>query len=454
MKKVLVLTLSLATSLTLFAQKGVEDGSKYGHGEDSIRCIQNLSLYQTYAKQKDYGTALEFWEIAYKECPASSINLYITGTQIRKWQLQREHDPAKKKEFFDLLMQVYDQRIEYFGNYVRAPRPAVLGLKGVDYLTCNPEGEDADKSVAYPWLKTCIEESPVQQFNPAYGPYFMIASRAMLDNPEADHKQTFFSDYLKIMEMIDAKIAETPDTTTQAKYRGYKQDIDDILVKSGAADCMTLENIFAPELEANKANLDWLNKVITLFKRVRCTDTEVYFQASLYAHEVAPTSESAEGCAYMCIKKEDYAKAAEYLTEAIRMASDDDKKAEYEYLAATALFAGKKFSDARQHALAAAKYRSGYADPYILIAKMYANSVDQFSDNVTKRAVYWVAVDKLEKAKSVDPSVAGDVNDLIARYKEQYPNSEDVFMHPEVDEGKPYLVKGWINERTIARSKK
>ena len=36
------------------AQKGVDDGSKYGHGDDSVRCVTNLSLYREYARQKDY----------------------------------------------------------------------------------------------------------------------------------------------------------------------------------------------------------------------------------------------------------------------------------------------------------------------------------------------------------------------------------------------------------------
>lgn len=40
-----------------FAQKGITDGSKYGHGEDSIRCMQNLSMMSTYTKQKDFESA-------------------------------------------------------------------------------------------------------------------------------------------------------------------------------------------------------------------------------------------------------------------------------------------------------------------------------------------------------------------------------------------------------------
>ena len=42
--------LSLGTT-AVFAQKGVEDGSRFGHGEDSLRCLQNISIYSEYVIQ-------------------------------------------------------------------------------------------------------------------------------------------------------------------------------------------------------------------------------------------------------------------------------------------------------------------------------------------------------------------------------------------------------------------
>ncbi len=450
MKKVFaMLGIVICCSATAFAQKGIEDGSKYGHGEDSVRCIQNLSLYQTYAKQGDYASALEFWTIAYTECPAASINLYIEGAKIRTWQLKNATDPAKKMEYFNDLMQVYDQRIQYFGDYVRAPRPFVYGRKAVDYFTLHPDGENSDKKPAYEWLTICVNESSVRQFNAAYAPYFMMASMAMLEDPT--HQEQFINDYLKIMDILSQKAALARTDAEKDKLASYENDVNDVFVSSGVADCLTLHNVFAKDLEANKENLAWLNKVVDLFKRVKCTDTDIYFEASQYAHQLNPTPESAEGCAYMCIKKEEYRQAASYLAEAIAMTEDNNQKAEYEYLSASALFAGKLYSDARKHALAAASLKEGYGEPYVLIAKMYANSVDLFEDAVIRRLVYCAAVDKLEKAKSVDASLAEECNSLIAKYKEQYPRSEDVFMNPNVDEGRAYTLGGWINERTIVR---
>ncbi len=451
-KSIYLFLLGAAVSTSLYAQKGVEDGSQYGHGEDSIRCIQNVSLYRTYAKQKDYASALEFWEIAYNECPAATVNLYIDGVNIRRWQMQQEKDPAKKMEYFKLLLQVFDQRVQYFGNYVRAPKPSIMGLKGVEFFQSHPDLEHADKSEAYQWLKQCIEETSVDQFNAAIAPFFVMASKAMLSDPA--HEEQFYADYLKVNQLLDDKIEATPDSVQQAKIRGYKSSTDDLFVKSGVADCESLEKLFSAQLPNNLENLDWLKKVISIYKRVRCTEMPTYFAAAEAAHKLEPTAESAEGCAYMFIKKGDYVQAAKYLTEAIDMESSKDKKADYEYLAASTLFAGKRFSEARQHALNAASLRLGYGDPYILIAKMYANSVDQFDDPVLRRAVYWAATDKMERAKSVDPSKTNEANEFISRYREQYPNSEDVFMHPALDEGKTYRVGGWINENTTVRSKK
>lgn len=452
-KQLVLLALGWVICGTVAAQKGVEDGSRYGHGEDSVRCIQNLSLYQPYAKQGDFASALEFWEVVYKECPAANVNLYIDGIKIRKWQLQKETDPAKKMDYFNLLMEVYDQRITYFGNHAKNPRPNILGQKAVDYLAFHPDGLESDKNQPYAWLKTCIEESTIANFvAPCALAY--VQTSCVLANQNPELREQFIADYLKALDVLDAKIAMTPVDLQKAKIRGYMQDIDEVLSASGIANCDNLESIFSTQVESHKTDLAYLKRVVAMFKRVRCTETPTYFAASEYIHNIEPTAESAEGCAYQCVKKEEYLKAAEYMKEAIALATDDATKAEYEYFTASVLFAAKKYSDARAHALQVLQYRSNDGTPYVLIAKMYANSVDMFDDPILKRAVYWAATDKLVKAKSIDPNVAEEANDLIAKYKLQFPGPEDIFMHPDIDLGKSYKVGGWIQENTIVRDNK
>ena len=49
MMKMKMVTALFALSLSataVFAQKGVEDGSRFGHGQDSLNCLKNISVYQ------------------------------------------------------------------------------------------------------------------------------------------------------------------------------------------------------------------------------------------------------------------------------------------------------------------------------------------------------------------------------------------------------------------------
>jgi hypothetical protein len=46
MKKFGLIALALVSAMGVNAQKGVEDGSRYGHGQDSINTWRNISMYQ------------------------------------------------------------------------------------------------------------------------------------------------------------------------------------------------------------------------------------------------------------------------------------------------------------------------------------------------------------------------------------------------------------------------
>ena len=65
--KLLKISLTIAafmvSVLSGLSQKGIEDGSRWGKGEDSIRCIRNYSLYREYYKQKIYKDAFPYWRI-------------------------------------------------------------------------------------------------------------------------------------------------------------------------------------------------------------------------------------------------------------------------------------------------------------------------------------------------------------------------------------------------------
>jgi len=110
MKPMIVLLFALS-SLSVSAQQS------FGETEqDSIECIRNLSLYQESFRQRNFVDAFEPWLEVMRVCPANHVNTYIRGLTIVKTKLAGERDPEKRQELLDLLYEVYDNRIKYFGN--------------------------------------------------------------------------------------------------------------------------------------------------------------------------------------------------------------------------------------------------------------------------------------------------------------------------------------------------
>ena len=111
LKSIILAAISLLFVLPSFSQKGIDDGSKYGKGKDSINCIKNLSLYKEFFKHNNYGDAIGPWRGVFGECPASSEKMYVEGVTMYKKFIESSDSPQRTEEMVDTLMLIYDRRI-------------------------------------------------------------------------------------------------------------------------------------------------------------------------------------------------------------------------------------------------------------------------------------------------------------------------------------------------------
>lgn len=453
--KVKVLLLAVGCSLIAsgaYAQKGVDTGTQFGSGEDSVRCIQNISLFIPYAKAGNYKDAYEFWKIVYDECPASTKDVYLYGVRIIDWQIQNEKDPAKKEALIDDLMALYDKRIKYFGNDRRYGKDWILARKAQDYIRL--KGEKADPQQIYAWTQEAIDEYKENTDALAISLFMYSSMQKMLKDP--NFKEQYIQDYLRATALFDTQLKAAQAANNEKEINQLttlKAAVDNGFAQSGAADCETLQNMYAPKVAENMGNIQFLKETIALLRRVRCQEIEVYFAASEAVHKVEPTVESAIGCAKQAVKKKDYNQAIAYFEEAINLETDPVAKGDYYYTIALLLFEGNNYSKARQYALKSLEFNPSNGSPYILIGNMYAATAKSIypGDPVLARTVYYAAVDKFEKAKAVDPSVADDANKLISAYRAHFPSTEEIFMHPDIEKGKTITIGGWIGETTRVR---
>jgi tetratricopeptide (TPR) repeat protein len=438
-----IITLSIASS-SLWGQMGKTDGSRFGHGEDSVRCITNLSLYREYARNKDYVMAEGYWKIVFEECPKASKNIYLDGVKIYKSNLSKKVEPSRKGELVDTLMLIYDKRIDNYGE-----KGKVRGRQGADLLKYRRNDDIKYVEQGYGYLKESVELMG-DKTSKAVLPTLLSAS-ITLYKAEVFEANQVIEDYLLVSNIVDAQIAKKP---SDKRLQDLKAALDANFVKEGPGDCETLVAFFAEEHKTKSQDPEFLGMLTSLLKARDCTDDELFFIASKDLHTLSPSAESATNIALLAQKKGRQQEAIDFYLQAIDMEEDEVKKADYYFSAAVAYSKLKQYQNARENALKAASLKSGFGEPYILIGQMYAESKDLCTNSDSKNlpaAVFWVAVDKFNKAKSVDPELAERAGNLISTYSKYFPNKEEAFFKG-VNEGDSYTVKGcWINETTKAR---
>jgi tetratricopeptide (TPR) repeat protein len=152
----------------------------------------------------------------------------------------------------------------------------------------------------------------------------------------------------------------------------------------------------------------------------------------------------------MSYKKGDYEAAAKFFDEAITLESTPALKADYAYKAAASSYAIKQYIKAKQYLTEALKNNPNHGDAYILLAHCYGASPRWTDEAALNACTYFVVLDKLARAKQVDPSVAEKANEEIARYSAYLPKTSDLFMIGYKN-GDTINIGGWIGETTRIR---
>lgn len=424
MKKLALAFLAIAISTLSFAQ------GKYGATpEDSVVCIESL-IYKDYMKS-DPALALSLWKKAYEVCPASQVSLYINGVKLYQGLVKGAKDGASQKAYKDTMYSIFDKRIEVFGN-----RAKVLGYKGQTMLVYSKK--ELDK--IYATLNEAVELGGDKT---AAGT--LVATMFAVVNLEKAGKKTKEEVVVEYDRLI----------TACAAHKGDKKYVDaDAKIQSVAApylDCEVLVPLAEKNFEANKENIDWLRNTVKLLRYKKCYEAPVFAKVAEAYFALEPSAEGADGMGKLFLGKKDYTKAITFFNKALEMSEANEDKALYTFSIAEAYLYAKKYSSAKSYALKAAGLKSGWGEPYILIGDAYMYSSKSCDDGELGRfGAYWAAVDKYQKAKSVDSAVAGEANKKIARASASYPSTKDLFFYGK-QKGDSYTCKCWIGETTSIR---
>lgn len=433
-----------ATTASAQGYAGTTINDRVGHGQDSIEVLSNISLYREAYKVKNWAEALPSWKYVFDNAPLAQVRIYTDGAWMLGQLTQKETDPTKKQEYFDLLMKVYDQRLAHLEdlNSIATPKTVstkgnVLCRKAYDYYYFAP---NKDNEKAYEMFRAGIDDmGPNTEAFVLYGFIECSYNRFVANQDNSTVREDFIRDYMETNSICDrlldqAKefVADTlnPDTIAAQKivdnYQPTQDKCNELFVQSGAADCDALETIYRAKVEANKTDLNYLNEVLSVLTQFDCDKSNIYYIASDYAYALKKTPNAAIGRAQKCLKEGNSSKAMEYLNEAISLETNQQKKAQIALSIASILYRKGNLSGCRSYCNRVLQYQPSNGQAYLMIANCISRVAS--GDMLEKSKYYCLATDYALKAKRVDPACAARANRAIAGYSNgYYPKTEAFF---------------------------
>ncbi|MBR5631538.1 MAG: hypothetical protein IKW82_07835 [Bacteroidales bacterium] len=480
-KKFLMIAVAIGMAMSVTAQEAAE--SKYG--ADSVACVTNLSIYGEAYKQWEAAKfapesismeMVNAWREVFLNCPRSSQLIYTRGEKIMDYFIRT--NPKDKDAYIDTICLMMDNRAKYFPTDPKTGASQVaniMGRKGFLIYTYNKNRYEE----AYNVLKDAVDMD-ASQMQAAYIDAYFRAAIDMVNNDKAE-KMTVINVYQELSEVVDNNISALADTEAELvaakeeaeaggdadavasfdkqlekneksinNNKGTKSNLDNLF--QPFASCEDLIKVFSAKMKETPDDVTLLKRITTILDKKDCADSKLFLDAAVRLNELEPSPEASYSLGIKFFKDRKWSDAATFFEQATKTDNNDRKYRAYRNLGMCYENMGS-LGRARDIYRRAAQVDPTNGEPYLLIAMLYAGSAKQYNGDIERGAVYWAAVDKCQKAKSLDPSCSDKANSLIRAYTAAFPSMETIFFN-DYNEGQSFNVGGWIGETTTIRAKK
>lgn len=439
MKKLLLLSaFILFSSSWTMAQSSQEPPS--GMSE-----IQAYSIFYENYKNESYEEALQFGRWILKGMPETIEGYPKFDLKMNLKRLitiysnlgQNAEDPSLAEAYTDTTLTIFDKVNEKYSGDLDAYEWAVR--KGRFYESHADYIDDAGAKAAAEYKKA-FDLKPEEFAKMGDGYYVQSMLRGLISQDKKDEA-------LAIIEEAEPYAPE--------KLKDYFSNARNKLFDNPEERIAFLEG----ELKDDPKNEELLNQLQDLYEQQNMISKLNEVNKKLYG--INPSYENSLALGESAQSDANYSEAIKYFKEALSKAEKSDQKAAIALNISSAYLNSEQLQSARQYARTAANHDSDWGKPYINIADAYAQAVNNCTSDrkleVEDRVVYWLVLDYLNKAKSIDSSVRSEVNNKIEAYAPVTPTTEQQFFK-NWEEGQQISVNsslnscyGWINETTTVR---
>lgn len=410
--------------------------------------LQAYSIFYENYRAESYDRAVKFGRWIWKGMPETlegysqfdlKRNLDRLVTSYSNLA-EETGDPSVQEAYVDTALTIFNKAFEKYGDDESFVYDWHI-KQGRFYQTHSSVINDA-LSKASDSYREAYKVNPEEFTQRGDGYYMQIMLEEMIDEGLKD----------EALAIIKKTEGYAPQSLTD-----YYDDARNELFDSPKERITFLEG----ELEGNPEDEEIMNQLRDLYQDEGMTEKAMEMSRKLY--EVNSNFENTMAVAEDARSNANYDRALKFLKEAIERAENDKQKAEIALTISDVYLNTEDLQSARQYAREAINYNNQWGAPYIQIADIYAQAVSQCSSDrkltPKDRAVYWLVLDYLDKAKSVDQSVANEVDRKYQSYEPVIPSKSDKFFwKPPLEDGEDFQINadlnkcyGWINETTTVR---
>lgn len=438
MKKYIVLTALLVAFVT---DAYSQTEPPYGMSE-----IQAYSIFYENYRTGDYEMALMYgrWMIDNKPTEIAGANNFNLPRQFERMinvyasVAEEQTDPSLREAYLDTAATIYEQAFDTFDegtiDYYE------WHFKRGRFFQKHNSRIDNGLEKAYAEYETAFELDPEQLASAGDGYYVNLLLR----------KYTNDGDREKALAMID-----TAESFAGPELQQVISDTRNELFSDPEERIVFLVS----QLEEAPENEELISEIASLYEGQGNRAKSIEYAETLY--RVNPNFENTLELAKYAQADAQYDKAIRYLNEALEKTDDDKAKRDISLEISDTYQNNDNLQSARQYAQQAINYDSSLGQPYLQIASIYASAVSECTSGRTidrdDRTVYWLVLDYLDQARSVDSSASSAVQRQYNSYEPVLPSSEDKFFRgwetgDEIQIGSNISdCYSWIDETTNVR---
>ncbi|WP_445958004.1 hypothetical protein [Yeosuana sp.] len=410
-------------------------------------CMTKLSIFHEYVKAKNFDAAYQPWMDVRNKCPKYNTAIYIDGEKILDDKIEKASG-AEKVNYINDLLKLWDERAV---NFPSKTAKGEYAAQACQLMYDNRQLLNKSDSDLYECFNAAYQLDKETFTNPqSLYTYFSL----MVDLYDAGKKPAadLFNKYDDVVEKVEDEVknysenlnnlvakedAGTALTNKEEKFKryyesylsAYDQISGSIDQKLGdRANCENLIPLYQKGFEANKGNALWLQRAAGKMSEKDCTDDPLFFKLVHAYHGLSPSAKSAYYLGILKDKEGKISEAISFYEEAIKLETDNFRKADLNNKIGLKLKGRGNYGRARSFFREALRLNPSNGRPYLSIAGMYASSANDCGDtNFNKRAVFWLAADEARQAARVDPTLRSAAAQTAENYMSKAPTKADIF---------------------------